>query len=68
MRIWLEHHPPLDEAEEDAAAASAEARFERFLELVAHGLRGGVTLSAGLNSSDAPSEDAPGGQDHLNGA
>jgi len=44
IRVWLEHNPPVDEAEEDAAAASAEARFERFLEMVANTLKGGRTL------------------------
>ena len=38
IRVWLEHHPPLDEEHEESAAASAEARFERFLQLVANGL------------------------------
>lgn len=45
IRVWLEHNPPIDEAQEDAAAASAEARFERFLEMVANALKGGRALS-----------------------
>jgi hypothetical protein len=35
VRVWLEHNPPLDPEFEDSAAASAEARFERFLDLLA---------------------------------
>lgn len=34
VRVWLEHNPPLDPEIEDSAAASAEARFERFLDLL----------------------------------
>jgi hypothetical protein len=34
IRVWLEHNPPLDPEIEDSAAASAEARFERFLDLL----------------------------------
>jgi predicted transcriptional regulator len=40
VRVWLEHNPPLDEDQEEAAAASAEARFERFLHFVAEALQG----------------------------
>ncbi len=55
IRVWLEHNPPIDEALEDSAAASAEARFERFLEMVAQALRGGRSISG----PNAPSgEDA----------
>src|SRR5262245_61138140 len=32
VRVWLEHNPPLDDALEESAAMSAEARFERFLD------------------------------------
>lgn len=38
VRVWLEHEPPLDPAHEESAAVSAEARFERFLDLVTQGL------------------------------
>lgn len=38
IRVWLEHNPPLDETIEDSAAASAEARFERFLDLLSNTL------------------------------
>jgi len=34
VRVWLEHNPPLEPDLEDSAAASAEARFERFLDLL----------------------------------
>jgi flagellar biosynthesis component FlhA len=47
VRVWLEHNPPVDEAHEDAAAASAEARFERFLILVAQGLQSGRSRANG---------------------
>jgi hypothetical protein len=38
VRVWLEHNPPLDEAIADSLAASAANRFERFLDLVEHGV------------------------------
>jgi predicted transcriptional regulator len=38
IRVWLEHNPPLDAELEDSAAASAEARFARFLDLLANDL------------------------------
>lgn len=44
VRVWLEHNPPLDPAHEDSAAISAEARFARFLDLVANGLNSGQPL------------------------
>jgi hypothetical protein len=34
VRVWLEHNPPLDPEIEDSAAASAEARFDRYLDLL----------------------------------
>lgn len=57
IRVWLEHNPPIDEALEDSAAASAEARFERFLQMVANALRGGRSISGGSvpNGEDATS-------------
>jgi len=43
VRVWLEHNPMLEDAVADSAAASAEARFERFLDLAAQTLaRGGA--------------------------
>lgn len=38
VRVWLEHSPPLDPDIEDAAADSACARFERYLNFVREGL------------------------------
>lgn len=53
IRVWLEHNPPIDEAHEDAAAASAEARFERFLELVRDGLQSPRSAAhSGFRSGD----------------
>ena len=46
IRVWLEHNPPIDEALEESAAASAEARFERFLDLVAQALAPGQSLAS----------------------
>lgn len=41
IRVWLEHNPPLDEEIEESAAASAAARFERFLDYVANAIDAG---------------------------
>ena len=41
VRVWLEHNPPLDEHLEESAAASASARFERFLDYVANSIDSG---------------------------
>jgi hypothetical protein len=38
IRVWLEHNPPIDTEIEESAAASAEARFDRFLDLLTHTL------------------------------
>lgn len=38
--LWLQHTPQLDESIEDAAADSAEARFQQFLRFVHEGLEG----------------------------
>lgn len=58
IRVWLEHNPPVDESLEESAAASAEARFERFLDFVAQGLAPGkslapseLTLAPGVNGA-----------------
>lgn len=69
IRVWLEHNPPIDEGLEESAAASAEARFERFLDFVAQGLAPGksiatrelitVALSAPAENGHAPSLEAP---------
>lgn len=45
VRVWLEHNPPIDEGLEESAAASAEARFERFLDFVAQGLAPGKSIA-----------------------
>jgi hypothetical protein len=65
VRVWLEHNPPLDEGLEESAAQSAEARFERFLELVANGLKpGGRSLSdTGAELSAIKSTVQPNGHD-----
>ncbi len=42
VRVWLEYTPPLAPDEEDDAAALAEQRFERFLDLVRNGGAGTV--------------------------
>ena len=57
IRIWLEHNPPVDEEIEEAAAASAEARFERFLDFVAQGLNPGRSVANG--AFPAEQESAP---------
>lgn len=44
IRVWLEHTPPLDEAVEESAAASAAARFERFLDYVANAIDSGRSV------------------------
>ena len=55
VRVWLEHNPPIDEHLEEDAAASAEARFERFLDFVAQALAPGKSLGAvfSLESAEA---------------
>ncbi len=45
VRVWLEHNPPLDEHLEESAAASAAARFERFLDFVAEAIGSGRSLA-----------------------
>lgn len=54
IRVWLEHNPPLDPEVEDSAAASAEARFARFLDLLVNDLtapQGGDDLSERLTDA-----------------
>ncbi|MFN3463240.1 MAG: hypothetical protein ACK4X1_04105 [Terricaulis sp.] len=46
VRVWLEHNPPIDETLEESAAASADARFERFLDYVAQGLAPGKSIAS----------------------
>lgn len=45
VRVWLEHNPPIDEHLEASAAASAAARFERFLDFVAASIDSGRSLA-----------------------
>jgi hypothetical protein len=58
IRVWLEHNPPVDEQLEESAAASAEARFERFLDFVAQALAPGKSL-AGTDMTLTVAEEAP---------
>ena len=55
VRVWLEHNPPLDPEIEESAAASAEARFERFLDLLTERL----TKPEGEDLLDRPETPAP---------
>ncbi|MBK8543567.1 MAG: hypothetical protein IPL62_08335 [Caulobacteraceae bacterium] len=47
VRVWLEHNPPVDDALAESVAASAENRFERFLDLVEGGLQPGRSIANG---------------------
>jgi len=66
IRVWLEHNPPLDPEIEESAAASAEARFARFLDLLVNdltGAQGSDDLSERLTEAhlgDADAEAHPG--------
>lgn len=53
IRVWLEHNPPIDERLEESAAASAEARFERFLDFVAQQLSPGKSLGGAFSLAPA---------------
>jgi Ribbon-helix-helix protein, copG family len=73
IRVWLEHNPPLDAELEDSAAASAEARFARFLDLLANDLTnpGAIDdLSERRDESERPDQnpDQNSGEAELNGA
>lgn len=57
VRVWLEHNPPIDDAIADSVAASAEARFERFLDLVAQGLSPGRSIANGDAAIDGNGHD-----------
>lgn len=46
VRVWLEYNPPLDEEIADSAAASAAARFERFLDILLKNLSPGHSIAA----------------------
>jgi hypothetical protein len=58
VRVWLEHNPPIDDAIVESIAASAEARFERFLDLVAQGLSPGRSIANGEAAIDGNGHDA----------
>lgn len=62
VRVWLEHNPPIDEEMEESAAASAEARFERFLDFVTQALGPGKSLgiSSALAAKDMKADLAGG--------
>jgi hypothetical protein len=62
VRVWLEYNPPLDEEIADSAAASAAARFERFLDLLLKNLSPGHSIAAQAfdAANDAGDHDAPG--------
>lgn len=63
VRVWLEHNPPIDEEMEESAAASAEARFERFLDFVTQALGPGKSLSvASALAGSERSVDMAGGE------
>lgn len=70
VRLWLEHNPPLEAELAGSLAASAVARFERFLDASIRAFaQGGVeSLLAELRNDpeaddDAEPEDAAAGQD-----
>ncbi len=61
IRVWLEHNPPLEEGLEDSAAASASARFERFLDYVANAIDAGRSMEFFTSApvgGDAPAQGA----------
>lgn len=55
VRVWLEHNPPVPEEIADSVAASADARFDRFLDFVVDGLGPGRSIAgsafAGIEAS-----------------
>lgn len=59
IQVWLKHNPALDQKIEESATASAEARFERFLDHVAQGLAPGNSLGAEILSLDEADLAAP---------
>ena len=54
VRVWLEYTPPLREDEEDAAAALAETRFERYLDVVRDGVLSGGVMGEQRGPSTEP--------------
>lgn len=56
VRVWLEHNPPLPDEIADSISASADARFDRFLDFVAEGLGPGRSLAG---NTFKPADGAP---------
>ena len=67
VRVWLEYNPPLDEEIADSAAASAAARFERFLDILMKNLSpGGSVASHAFDAANDAQDRAP-DQEHDQG-
>lgn len=45
VRVWLEHNPPVPADIADSISASADARFDRFLDFVVDGLAPGRSIA-----------------------
>ncbi len=45
IRVWLEHNPPVPDEIAESVAASADARFDRFLDFVVDGLAPGRSVA-----------------------
>jgi hypothetical protein len=57
IRVWLEHNPPLPDEIVESVAASADARFDRFLDFVVEGLAPGRSVAGGVFAIlETPSE------------
>lgn len=70
VRVWLEHNPPLDEDLADSLAASAKARFGRYVDLVLRGVAPGRSIAGPdfdldilLSPPEAGADAAQGGPD-----
>ena len=60
VRVCLEYNPPLDEEIADSAAASAAARFERFLDILMKNLSpGGSVASHAFDAANDAQDRAP---------
>jgi hypothetical protein len=69
VRVWLEYNPPLDEEIADSAAASAAARFERFLDVLMKGLSpGGSIASHAFDAANDSANDTGEGAHHESSA
>jgi len=62
VKVWLEHNPPLPPEIEASLAASADARFDRFLDIasISHS-RGGLVHLHALETDEDAFWDAPEG-------